>query len=72
MKKNMGTTDRVIRVLIVVVIAVLYFSEVVTGTLGIVLLVISGIFLVTGLTGFCPLYYLFGLRSNKNELKNAG
>ncbi len=72
MKKNMGTVDRVIRVLITVVIAVLYFSEIVTGTLGIVLLVISGIFLVTSLMGFCPLYYLVGLRSNKNELKNAG
>lgn len=72
MKKNMGITDKVIRVLIAVVITVLYFSEVITGTLGIVLLVISGIFLVTSFTGFCPLYYLFGLRSNKNEIKNAG
>ena len=72
MKKNMGTIDRVIRVLIAVVIAVLYISGVVTGTLGIVLLVISGILLVTSFAGSCPLYYLFGLRSNKNELKNAG
>ena len=72
MKKNMGTIDKVIRILIAVVIAVLYFSDIVTGTPGIVLLIISGIFLVTSLTGFCPLYYLFGLRSNRKELNKAG
>jgi hypothetical protein len=71
MKKNMGTTDRVIRILIAVVFAALYFADIATGTLGIVVLVVSGIFLVTGLTGFCPLYYPFGLHSTK-KIEKAG
>lgn len=61
MKKNMGSADRLIRVLIAAVIAVLYFTNVISGTLGIVLLVLAGVFLLTSLVGFCPLYAPFGL-----------
>jgi hypothetical protein len=65
MKLNTGSPDRIIRILIAVVIAVLYFTNVITGTLAIVLLVLAGIMLVTALVGFCPLYALFGLNSKK-------
>jgi Inner membrane protein YgaP-like, transmembrane domain len=63
MKKNMGTTDRIIRLLIVVVIAVLYYFKVIEGTAGNVLLALAGIFFVTGLIGFCPAYSAFGIRT---------
>jgi hypothetical protein len=61
MKLNMGKADRIIRVIVAVVIAVLFFTKVITGTLGIVLLVLGVIFLLTSLAGTCPLYLPFGL-----------
>ncbi len=63
MKKNMGTIDRMSRVLIAVVIAVLYFTNVISGTLGLVLLIFAGIFVLTGFIGFCPLYSPFGINT---------
>lgn len=63
MKKNMGSADRVIRIILVALFAVLYFTGTVTGTLGIVLLILGGIFLLTSLVSFCPLYALVGLRT---------
>ena len=61
MKKNMGNADRVIRIILAAVIVVLFFTKVLTGALGIVLLVVAGIFLITGLIGLCPLYLPFGI-----------
>ncbi|MDX1667247.1 MAG: DUF2892 domain-containing protein [Saprospiraceae bacterium] len=61
MKKNMGSPDRIIRLLLAAGFVALYFTNVVTGTLGIVLLVLAGIFVLTSLVGFCPLYAPFGL-----------
>jgi len=61
MKKNMGNTDKIIRLIIAAGIAILYFSGVITGTIGIVLLILAGIFVLTSLVGFCPLYALFGM-----------
>lgn len=63
MKKNMGTTDRIIRILLAAVFAYLYFGGIVTGTLGLVLVVLGGVFLLTSLISFCPLYTLFGLNT---------
>ncbi len=61
MKKNMGSLDKIIRILIAAVLVILYFTDVVTGTPGIVLLVVSGVFVLTSLISFCPLYLPFGL-----------
>lgn len=63
----MGTIDRVIRILVAVVIAVLYFANVISGTLAIILLIVAGIFIVTSFLGFCPLYLPFGLSTKKKE-----
>ena len=60
MKKNMGIVDRIIRLIIAAAIAVLFFTDVISGTWGIVLLVVAGIFLLTSLIGLCPLYLIFG------------
>lgn len=63
MKKNMGSADRIIRLIIAAVIAVLFFTNVVSGTLGIVLLVAAGVFALTSLISFCPLYPLVGINT---------
>ncbi len=63
MKKNMGNTDRIVRLLLAAVVAVLYFTNTITGTLGIVLLVAAGVFVLTSLVSFCPLYTLIGLNT---------
>lgn len=59
----MGVVDRIIRVLIAIVIALLFFMEIITGTLGIVLLIVAGIFLITSMMSFCGLYGIFGIRT---------
>ena len=69
MKKNMGTLDKVIRILIAFVIIVLYFTHVITGTLGIVLLIVAALFILTSILGFCPAYFPFGFSTNKMEDK---
>lgn len=63
MKKNMGATDRVIRIVLAALFSVLYFTGTVTGTAGLVLLVLGGVFLATSLISFCPLYSLVGLNT---------
>jgi hypothetical protein len=65
MKKNMGTADRIVRTIIAIVVGVLYFTKVITGTLGIGLLVLAGVFLLTSLISFCPLYAPFGIKTCK-------
>ena len=65
MKKNMSSADRIIRVLLAVVFAVLYFTGTVTGTLGLVLLVLGGVFVLTSLVSFCPLYAIVGISTCK-------
>jgi len=61
MKKNMGGTDRIVRSLAAIAFIILYVTGVVTGIWGIVMLVFAGIFLLTSLISFCPLYLPFGL-----------
>lgn len=63
MKKNMGSTDRIIRTIIALVAIYLYYTGAVAATLGIVLIVVAAIFLLTSLVSFCPLYTLFGLKT---------
>jgi hypothetical protein len=67
MKKNMGTVDKSLRIIVVAIIAVLYFTKVIEGTLAIVLLVFAVIFVVTSFFSFCPLYTLIGLNTRKKE-----
>ena len=59
MKRNMSNTDRIVRVVLAALFAYLYFGGVVTGTLGIVLVVLGGVFLLTAVVAFCPLYAPF-------------
>ena len=61
MKKNMGSADRIIRFIVAAIIAVLYFKEIIGGTLGIIRLVLAGVFVLTSFVSFCPLYAPFGV-----------
>lgn len=63
MKKNMGNIDKIIRILIAAIVAALYFMGILTGTLGIVLLLLAGVFVLTSLISFCPLYPIFGINT---------
>jgi hypothetical protein len=65
MKKNMGSIDRLIRVLIAMLLISLYFTNVISGTLGLILLSLTIIFVLTSLISFCPLYALFGIKTCK-------
>ena len=64
MKRNMSNIDRIARVVLAAVFAYLYFGGIVTGTLGIVLVVLGGVFLLTAVVAFCPIYSVFKLSPN--------
>jgi hypothetical protein len=63
MKINMGSADRIIRVIIAAIFVLLYFTGIASGTLGIVALVLAGVFILTSLISFCPLYALLGIKT---------
>lgn len=63
MKSNLGTTDKTVRVLLALVAAVLYFTGIISGTLGIVLIVAGAVLLLTSFLNFCPLYSILGISS---------
>ena len=69
MKKNMGTADKTIRLIIAAIVGVLYYINVLNGTLGLVLLILSGIFVLTSVISFCPLYTLLGIKTCPIEKK---
>ena len=65
MEKNMGSTDKGIRVLIAIVIALLYYFNVIEGTLAYILMGLAIVLLITSFINFCPLYTLFGVNTCK-------
>ena len=65
MKKNMGSADRAIRTIIAVLVAVLYFTGVISGTAAIILGILAAVFILTSLVGTCPLYLPVGLSTKK-------
>ena len=67
MKKNMGSVDKVLRILVAIVIAGLYFANQISGTASIILLILAGVFILTSFMSFCPLYLPFGLSTRKKD-----
>jgi hypothetical protein len=63
MSTNMGSADRIIRVILAIVFGALYFTKTVEGTPGVILLILGGVFLATSAIGFCPLYKIVGLNT---------
>jgi hypothetical protein len=67
MKKNVGSIDKLIRVLLAILAVILFFTHVVSGVLGIILLVLAGILVLTSLVSFCPLYFPFGINTGTKK-----
>jgi hypothetical protein len=65
MKKNMGSADRIIRIVAALVIAVLYFSNQITGTLAMIMGILAVVFVLTSIISFCPLYVPFKISTKK-------
>lgn len=63
MKNNVGNVDRIIRLLLSALLVILWFTGTLTGTFGIIALVLAGVFTLTAAIGFCPLYSLFGMNT---------
>ncbi len=70
MKKNLGIADRVVRILLVMLIALLYVTQMITGTAAIVLLALAGVLLLTSIFSTCPIYAALGLSSKKEFSKH--
>jgi hypothetical protein len=67
MKKNMGSTDKIIRLIVAIILATLSYMGVVTGTVGIVFYAVAIVFALTSMIGFCPLYVPFGISTCKKK-----
>lgn len=67
MKKNMGATDKAIRVIAAIAIIILYLTNIISGTLAVVLLIVAAVFVLTSFFSFCPLYLLFGISTRKKH-----
>ena len=67
MKRNMGIADRVIRIALAAVVAVLYFTHQLPMVAAIILGILAVVFLVTGIVGICPLYLLFGISTKRKS-----
>ncbi|MBK8292060.1 MAG: DUF2892 domain-containing protein [Flammeovirgaceae bacterium] len=70
MKKNMGSADRVIRVILAAIIVTLYYTGIISGTTALISLGLAAIFVLTGLVSFCPLYLPFGLSTLRKNLND--
>ena len=67
MKKNMGTLDKSIRIVIALIVIGLYLGHVISGITALVLLAVAGIFILTSFMNFCPLYLPFGISTFKRK-----
>ena len=67
MKTNVGIIDRVVRITVALVIVGLYFANVISGTLAIILLIVAAIFLLTSIVGTCPIYLALGMSTDKKK-----
>lgn len=65
MKKNIGTIDKVVRIILALIVVILFTTNVITGIAGIILLVLAGILVLTSLVSFCPVYYPFKISTRR-------
>lgn len=66
MKQNMGSIDRTIRTIIALVIAGLYFTHTISGTIATIALVLAIVFVATSMISWCPMYLPFGMSTKKD------
>ncbi len=70
MKKNVGSTDQIIRLILEILVGILYYTDTIIGTLGLVLVAFSIILVLTSVLNFCPLYLPFGINTRKKQIKH--
>lgn len=68
MNKNMGTIDKVLRILVAAIIAGLYFANIISGIVAIVLFIVAGAFIITSFMSFCPMYLPFGISTRNKDV----
>ena len=66
MKQNIGTTDRLVRLLAALVLAALYFMGILSGTWGAIAVGVAAVLVLTSFLRFCPLYLPFGIRTRRD------
>lgn len=66
MKQNIGTTDRLVRLLAALILAALYFLGILSGTTGAIAVGVAAVLVVTSFLRFCPLYLPFGIRTRRD------
>ena len=71
MKKNIGSADKIIRIVIAAIFALLYFTNTVTGIFGVVLLLLAGVLVLTSIVSWCPLYFPFGISTLKSKSQKS-
>jgi len=69
MKINIGPSDKLLRLIIALVLIILFYFEVITGTLGLIALVLAFVLAITSLVNFCPLYTILGINTSKKKEK---
>lgn len=73
MKKNLGSTDRIVRLFIGIVLTIAWFTHLITGPLGFIWTIAGIVLALTSFFSFCPIYRVFKISSCKKEksvLKN--
>jgi di/tricarboxylate transporter len=68
MKKNVGSIDKVIRILLALLVITLYFTQVISGTVAVILLILAAILILTSVISFCPIYWPFGISTDKKKV----
>ncbi len=67
MKKNMGSLDKTLRILAAIAVAILYYTNVISGTTALILGVLAVVFVITSFLSFCPLYLPFGINTGRKQ-----
>jgi hypothetical protein len=70
MKANIGSIDKTVRILIAALVLVLYFTNIISGILAIVLFIVAGILLVTAFINFCPIWHFLGITTRKKSIQS--
>jgi len=68
MEDNLNTTDRIIRILLALIFAVIYYNNVITGVIGIALLVFGAILMLTSFARFSPIYRILGISTCRTKM----
>jgi hypothetical protein len=65
MKSNMGSLDKIARVMLSILLVFLFATDAIQGTLGWIVVAVAVVFTLTSIVGFCPLYTIFGISTKK-------